>query len=111
MFPPQILILLSLMYHGANYAQLKTILERTQANPLSYLVERNLPFRFGMYKSEQDVQKQVRLIYSDFDMQSDLEKEIQGLRVWTDEQRIAQEPELAILSRDFQGKRTHEAMA
>jgi len=105
--------LLQLLFHNANYNELKKVLQASQANPLTYLTERNLPFRFGKYKSEQDALKQAKLLFSsDFDLgKTDAEKKQMGLNIFTDEQLIATDPNLAILSQDYAGRRTHEAMA
>ena len=63
-----------------------------------------MPFRFGSYKSDAEIMKQARLLFSeDLDLLSDEEKEARGVHVYTNEALIASVPELSILSRNYKG--------
>ena len=47
LFPPQVLILRQLQLQAKTYNEVKAVAKRAQANPLTYLSERNLTYRLA----------------------------------------------------------------
>lgn len=112
MIPPQIAILLQLKYQASTYEQLGDLAKRQQVNPLTYLTERSIKYDLGGLENDKQVLKQTKLFFSDeFDLAlTDAEKEKQGLHIYTNEALIAENPDMEILSKNFAGVKTHQAM-
>ena len=113
LFPPQVIMLTTFKFLNFDFAKLRAHLRQLQVNPQSYLTNRGTVIIFKQIeeqegeKSEKTLMKQTRHLYSDYDLLPDKERE-DTLYVFTDEDYIRENPHLAVFSKAYDGKRTHE---
>ena len=78
-------------------------MRQQQTNPFSYLTNRGFIVMLGMLagkdekKKEIERMRQTKLLFSEYDLKSDQEREAE-LHVYTDEEYIKENPELEIFS-------------
>ena len=78
-------------------------MRQQQTNPFSYLTNRGFIVMLGMLagkdekKKEIERMRQTKLLFSEYDLKSDQEREGE-LHVYTDEEYIKENPELEIFS-------------
>jgi hypothetical protein len=68
-------------------------------------------YGFGLhnYSSEEKKMKHAMTVFDDYDFKSDAERET-SLMVYTNEQLIAEDEDLAVFSKHFKGKKTPETL-
>ena len=80
---------------------------------MTYLTERNMPTYLSAMKKPEVQSKQIERFFDpdfDFKLNDAQKKEHGGLNVWTNEEKIAQNPKLRYLSKDYQGEKTLEGI-
>ena len=66
---PTFFNLLHLRFQAKTYDELKALARRTQANPLTYLSERYLMYRFSKFKNQTQALNQIKkLLNEEFDV-------------------------------------------